>query len=540
MPRDDPRFAPLARRLAEQVNQYQASWLPSAQRRFLMEALTQLNLPDAAFPTRPAEELAAEYLEASQPAAEPLRVLPTALSDVLADGLRGRPSGPAIPGGKLLGELSAACQLDEPFAGIVTRLELPGQPAGGEEPFLAVPVSVHFPGWRLAVHLVEDPFAASAEKAESLYLVAGVSAIALIAILAVTLASYFSRQIRLTRLKNDLIATVSHELKTPLASMRVLVDTLREGRCSDAQQAGEYLELIAREQERLSRLIDNFLTFSRMERNKRAFAFAAVDLADRRRTAAESVRERFSADGARLDLDLPAGLPKVRADRDALVTVILNLLDNAWKYTGDRKHVTVCGPSRDDGRCSWRSAITAIGLTRRAQRRIFDRFYQVDQTLTRNAGGCGLGLAIVKFILDAHGGTIGVESQPGQGSTFTIGLPSQHEPAEATSLRGLPQTTRSDATMPAETILIVEDDAALLRGLEGQLRVEGYRVATAADGQQGLAAALSRPARPDPAGHHAAEGQRLRDLPPGPQGGPGHARSSCSPPRARSRTSSWA
>ncbi len=322
---------------------------------------------------------------------------------------------------KLMADLRAACRLDEPFAGIVTRLEPPGEGDRGE-PFLAAAASEHLPGWRLAVYLDEDPFAASAEKAEALYLAAGVSAVAIIAALAAAMAVYLTRQIKLTRLKNNFLATVSHELKTPLASMRVLVDTLREGRCTDPNQAGEYFELIAKENERLSRLIDNFLTFSRMERNKRAFRFEPVDVADAVHLAAAAMGDRFSSGGAELNVNLQADLPKVSADRDALVTVLLNLLDNAWKYSGDNPSVAVRACADAGGVC-----IDVIdngpGMSRREIRRIFDKFYQADQTLSRRTGGCGLGLSIVKFILDAHGGTIGVKSQPGKGSTFTVRLP---------------------------------------------------------------------------------------------------------------------
>jgi signal transduction histidine kinase len=415
--------AALRRRLAD----YNDGAMSAGQRMFLMKAL-QDDLHVYAFDTLAAEGLAADYLQVPEPAAENLRVTPTSLPGLwqLASD-----DGRAIllfREDKLVADLKSACKLDEPFVGITTVLELPGRPGAGGEPFLAVPVSASFPGWQLVVYLEEDPFTASAAKAETAYLAGGIAAIAVIALLAVAMASYMGRQIRLTRLKNDLIATVSHELKTPLASMRVLVDTLREGRCTDSRQAGEYFELIARENERLSRLIDNFLTFSRMERNKRAFEFQALDVAEAVRLAVAAAGERFAGPDARLEVDLPANLPKVWADRDAIVTVILNLLDNAWKYSGDRKIVRVRAFAADGSVCLAISD-NGVGMGRRAMRRIFDKFYQVDQTLSRKAGGCGLGLSIVKFILDAHGGSISVASQVGKGSEFTVYLPSDAKSA---------------------------------------------------------------------------------------------------------------
>ena len=115
-------------------------------------------------------------------------------------------------------------------------------------------------------------------------------------------------------------------------------------------------------------------------------------------------------------------LPRVTADRDALITVILNLLDNAWKYSGDEKRVMVRTYS-SYGEVRIDVQDNGIGMTRRECRKVFERFYQADQTLSRHAGGCGLGLSIVKFILDAHHGSIDVTSQPGKGSTFTVRLP---------------------------------------------------------------------------------------------------------------------
>ncbi|NLF31009.1 MAG: HAMP domain-containing histidine kinase [Planctomycetes bacterium] len=430
MGRDDSRRQPLALQLAGELNAYAAAPpAPAApQRLLLMELLGAMGIEGVSFPMLEAERLGQEYLAYASAAAERGTVTPAGapgLWQVASED--GRVVG-VFREGRLIEELTAAAGLDEPLAGVATVLHPPGD-RRAEVPFLTVPAGEPLPGWTLAVYLDEDPLAASAARAQTAYLIAGLSATAVIVALAGAAAAYLGRQIRLTRLKNDLIATVSHELKTPLASMRVLVDTLQEGRTRDAAQAGQYLGLIARENERLSRLIDNFLAFSRMERHKRVFTFEPSDLAGVVRTAVAAMGERPAAAEARVDVDLPADLPPVRGDRDALVTVVLNLLDNAWKYTGDRKEIAVRAAA-EGGRVRLDVADNGIGLNRRAQRRVFDRFYQVDQTLARRQGGCGLGLAIVKFIVDAHGGTVSVRSQPGQGTTFTMRLPADGAPAE--------------------------------------------------------------------------------------------------------------
>ena len=189
------------------------------------------------------------------------------------------------------------------------------------------------------------------------------------------LARRLDRQVRLTRLKNDLIATVSHELKTPLSSVRVLVETLLDNQCRDPRQTREYLELIAKENQRLSRLIDNFLTFSRMERNKRAFEMRAISLGEVATKAAEALRERVHAAGFQLDLVIAPDLPWVFGDFDALVTVVVNLLDNALKYARDDRRAAIRVRTDGDLVCL---AVEdhGIGLSRRDIRRIFDRFYQ--------------------------------------------------------------------------------------------------------------------------------------------------------------------
>ncbi len=251
--------------------------------------------------------------------------------------------------------------------------------------------------------------------------------VAITAALALLVAHMLREQSRLTRLKNDLVATVSHELKTPLASIRLLVDTLLDAEGSpgapfgDAARAREYLEMISRENTRLSRLIDNFLTFSRMERGKHRFDFQPTDGAAIADQAAAAVADRFDGVANTLSIQIERPLHLV-GDCDALVTVVVNLLDNAWKYSDEPRNIALAAKQTGD-EIVISVADNGIGLSARAVRKVFDRFYQVDQHLSRSHDGCGLGLSIVKYIVEAHGGEVSVESRLGQGSTFTISLP---------------------------------------------------------------------------------------------------------------------
>jgi signal transduction histidine kinase len=226
----------------------------------------------------------------------------------------------------------------------------------------------------------------------------------------------------LARLKNDLAATVSHELKTPLSSMRVLVETLLDSAEWDEQRTREYLRLISQENERLGRVIGNFLTFSRMERRKYAFQFSPLPPRQIVQAAVESMRGRLEAPGCQLELQVEDNLPSVLADADALTAALANLLENACKYSDEIKHIVVGARARNGGVIFW-VRDNGIGIASRERRKIFQPFYQVDQRLSRKGSGCGLGLSIVQFIMAAHRGSVSVESQPGGGSTFSISLP---------------------------------------------------------------------------------------------------------------------
>jgi len=290
--------------------------------------------------------------------------------------------------------------------------------------FVAGTVGDFFPGWKAEMYFSSgNVFEDAAHKQVAVYTWTGVLVIGLILVVGCFAGRVVGKQIRLNRLKNDFIATVSHELKTPLASMRVLVDTLLEGRYRDQQQAEEYLRLTARENERLSRLIDNFLTFSRMERNKKAFDIEQTSAAEIAEAAVEAVQTKFNNENCKFTVTIDDNLPFIMADKDAMITVLVNLLDNAYKYTCDDKLLElkvfsengfVCFSVKDNG----------VGMTRRQMKKVFGRFYQADSTLARRTGGTGLGLSIVKFVVDAHKGRITIESKPDKGSEFTVKLPS--------------------------------------------------------------------------------------------------------------------
>ena len=412
------------------LHDYGPHALPSGQRRFLLDELSQLVVDEDLARWLAAEELAADYVSAGAAIPEGEGWTETAMFGVWG-------AAAPVADDVVLVFLSTEAHLREVAEAVVAgalgeharvALARKGEPGDRPEtPVVRIQAGRYLRDWDLVAHLVgPNPFEEAAARQVALYVWTGVLVLALFFLLALVVAYRIVRQLRLTRLKNELIATVSHELKTPLASMRVLVDTLRGGRCADKEQERQYMALLAKENARLSRLIDNFLTFSRMERNKRAFERDPVDLGAVAREAVDTVRERFEASGGQLGLEIAEGVWEVRGDRDALVTAVVNLLDNAYIYgSTDRDRRVVVRVCRGVRCLVVEVRDNGIGIPPRALRKVFGRFYQVDQSLSREVGGCGLGLSIVQFIVRAHGGQVHAASELGRGSTFTIELPAE-------------------------------------------------------------------------------------------------------------------
>lgn len=406
--------------LANKLSDYAAPIMPTTQRTFLMTRLNQIIEAPIFFPTQKAETLAQHYLLAyPTPSESPSPYL-------MATSLEGIWHY-TIQNITLLHTHQSLERLLHQFlhthnniTDVSPILIAPNQKSPTE---LTVPMGGILTGWHIGLpNTGHNQFQQEAESQIIIYIwisvLVGLSSI----VLAIVMGRHVTKQVKLARLKNDLIATVSHELKTPLSSMRLLVDTLLQGHYQNPKMTQEYLELIANENMRLSRLIDNFLTFSRMERNKKVFAFAPFAPDVVAHTALDAVKEKLALSQFQLDISVPDNLPLIHGDADAITTVLLNLLDNAQKYTEENKHITFRVYEKDNTIC-FSVADQGIGINKNDLSKIFDRFYQIDQSLSRQSEGCGLGLNIVQHIVHAHNGHIKVESEPKKGSVFTIHLP---------------------------------------------------------------------------------------------------------------------
>jgi signal transduction histidine kinase len=276
-------------------------------------------------------------------------------------------------------------------------------------------------GFALAAELPgDDPAAALAFRNRTLY-------IALLVLLYIGIGVGFGltiremrRAYRLSRLKTDFVANISHELRTPLTSVRLLAETLRDGRAESQDEVRQCVETLASESERLSRMVEKLLDWSRLESGS-----ASLEL---ERTEVPDLFDRVGA--AWRAQQLPAGylteveplLPPVNVDPDAISQVVLNLLHNAVKYTGEDKRIRLRARRIARG-VAIEVEDNGPGVRPQDRKRIFERFYRADDLLSRKTEGTGLGLAISRKIVELHGGRIELESRLGEGSTFRVVLP---------------------------------------------------------------------------------------------------------------------
>jgi two-component system phosphate regulon sensor histidine kinase PhoR len=244
------------------------------------------------------------------------------------------------------------------------------------------------------------------------------------------LSRSFMDQVENSRLRSHLLSNISHELKTPLSLIRLYTDTLEAGRVSNDTDRQKFLGIIGRESKRLTHLIDNILDIQRIEQERKSYSYAQVRPDKVVRNTVEAYRYQLTEDGFTLRLDIDEDLPLLMLDEEAIAQAIINLLDNAAKYSDTVKDIRVrC--ARRDGEVHLSVQDRGIGIPVREQTKIFQNFYRVEKSLVHDVKGSGLGLPVVAHVARAHGGRVEVESTPGKGSTFTLRLPVDFDPERA-------------------------------------------------------------------------------------------------------------
>jgi signal transduction histidine kinase len=274
------------------------------------------------------------------------------------------------------------------------------------------------------------------------FVILGILSLLIVAGIALT-KRMVSKEIAVAKLKSDFVSNVSHELRTPLALIRLYAETLELGRISTQEKKHQYYRIIRKESERLTALINNILDFSRIEAGRKEYEFRETDIGDLVRNTLDSYRYQIEQQGFQLDESIDADLPSVKVDREAIARALVNLVNNALKYSKDDKYLGV-KLYRDNGSVKLEVADHGIGIARRDQGKIFEKFYRAGDPLVHNTKGSGLGLSLVRHITEAHGGAIEVESTPGTGSKFIMSLPLMHV--------AQPQPQATSATVQQQTI----------------------------------------------------------------------------------------
>jgi signal transduction histidine kinase len=325
---------------------------------------------------------------------------------------------PALQGGDCVALLDDTAR---PLA-----LSHPGFRAAWKRPFVATEIGETLPHWEAAVY-VADP-AKLTRSAQGLKLTLGL--VIAILVLAIALGSWLivadlNRQLTLARQKTDFVSNVSHELKTPLTSIRMFSELLAEGRVTDPAKERSYLEIITAETARLTRLINNVLDFARMERGETKYKFQKCDIARVAEETAASYRPHLQAGGFEFDCELPDCPILVNGDPDALAQVIVNLLSNAEKYSDTRKEIVM--RVRRQGAPLPHAEVQildrGLGVPKGCEEKVFEKFYRAHDSLSSGIQGSGLGLTLARQIARAHGGEVLYEARPGGGSCFSLRLP---------------------------------------------------------------------------------------------------------------------
>ncbi|HKA24958.1 MAG TPA: HAMP domain-containing sensor histidine kinase [Candidatus Eisenbacteria bacterium] len=311
------------------------------------------------------------------------------------------------------------------------------RPGAGSLLYAEAPVGSLLPGWRVSV----GPAAGSPYMWARAFVLAAYLLLALLVLLS--LAALWaalrqaSEEIQLAEAKTSFLANVSHELKTPLALIRMAGETLELGRVRNDEERQRFLHVIGRECRRLTHMINHVLDFAKIEAGRKEFRFQRTDLRQVVRDTLEVFQPQFEEGKFEVNVDVPDTLPAIEADPEAVTQCLMNLLDNAVKYSRDQRsievkvRVTPPGVDGDLGEARIQVADHGIGISARDREKIFDKFFRVEHGMVHDVKGSGLGLSLVRHIAEAHGGRVEVESNPGQGSRFVLVLPARQPHAAA-------------------------------------------------------------------------------------------------------------
>jgi signal transduction histidine kinase/tetratricopeptide (TPR) repeat protein len=284
----------------------------------------------------------------------------------------------------------------------------------------------NFPPWRIDIFPREGEASSVFDLKRSFYFWTIITLVVVLISGAVLISRTIAQEMAVLRLKSDFVSSVSHEFKSPLTSIKSLAERLRDGKVTDSDRMKQYFSVITQDADRLARLVTNILDFSKIEEGKREYEFEETDLGKLITQNIEGFQKEEIAKGVKIQTQISEDIPLLDVDKDAMSQALNNLLDNAVKFSPDRKEIDVI-LKKDDKNIILEVRDKGIGIPPDEWDKVFDKFYQGRNEVRKAAKGTGLGLTLVKHTVEAHGGRIEVESRVGEGSTFSIILPIQRQ-----------------------------------------------------------------------------------------------------------------
>jgi signal transduction histidine kinase len=327
---------------------------------------------------------------------------------------------------KVLGEIIENIQFGENTNVVISNLS--GQVLLGNKDHAAPSPTIteffkdNFPPWRVELFTSKTGGLGLIELKNSYYFWTILTLIIVLIFGAFLIVRTISHEVEILRIKSDFVSSVSHEFKTPLTSIKALAERLQEGKVKDPSKAEQYFSVISQDTEKLIRLVKNILDFSKIEEGKKEYEFEETDVGQLVAQQIENFRKDEIQKGVKIHAQIPKDIPHLFVDRDALSQAMINLLDNASKFSPDKKEIYV-SVKKDEENVIIEVDDRGIGIHQNELNKIFDKFYQGKNTLRQIVKGTGLGLTLVKHTVEAHGGRISVESKIGHGSTFSLIFP---------------------------------------------------------------------------------------------------------------------
>ncbi|MCH2206747.1 MAG: HAMP domain-containing histidine kinase [Lentisphaerales bacterium] len=419
-PKRSHKFTEVLADLVFMLSSYDAPQITTEQRLNLSQKITS-TFPDIFLPLSKAEKIALDLIKHTPNPDRRNILLKTKLKNYWQYTVNGRVTL-IYSEDTLQEQLLSTLELAEIPDKTIISLVPPDEK--NTDSIVSTEAAYRMPGWRLSLNFI-DPLHLKGliDERVKIYRMTSSLIIGFSLLMGLILLRDMKKKVQLADLKNNLVANVTHELKTPLASSRILLDTLLLHENIPKQKLQDYIRHLSTENNRLCNLVEHFLAFSKLDKNQYTFQIKTTSLDELIDYLEEAINGRFVKERRRIDIECIEENVFLNADIQALVTVLLNLIENALKFSDETEKVKLNIEKRDLNKLSFTVSDKGIGIPPKQLNQIFLRFFQTDSRLSKEQGGCGLGLSIVKTVLDAHQTKVAVSSKLNKGSQFSFQLP---------------------------------------------------------------------------------------------------------------------